>query len=169
VGLRKGDRVNRPTTRFLCRWVPRRSVPRHWNAKGAARVVCHALSHGHSRREIDDEIQKRCQGAKPQACDCNSVELLLRQVLVMAAAVAILLAISRVGALALPVILATIVLRLLPNAVRVALIGVRGQVRQLPDASKVIEGTFFRVREELSKIEAARRSGSTISSSGVRG
>lgn len=50
----------RPVTRFLCRWVPRRSVARRYTKADAARIICYAISDGASREEIFTESQVKC-------------------------------------------------------------------------------------------------------------
>lgn len=57
TGSKPGRTLNRPTTRFLCRWRPRRKVDRVFSKRDAARVICYALRRfGAAQREtVSDE------------------------------------------------------------------------------------------------------------------
>ena len=138
---------------FRCYRRPNRSTKRTFDAKSAARGVCAAIRHGTPKTEIDKEIRKRCLPSKEALCDCNEVLLTLRLVLNAAVAIALVIAISRVAGLAIPVILSTVVIRFLPRAIRVLLGNVRSSVLQLPAATRTIEGTFVRVREQVAAIQ----------------
>jgi len=59
-GSKKGRTLHRPTTRFLCRWVPKRKHQRIWIAKSVARVYCKALQGGETQANIQREIEQRC-------------------------------------------------------------------------------------------------------------
>lgn len=46
TGSKPGRRISRPTTRFLCRWVPKRAAARVYTRRDAARIVCRVLNQG---------------------------------------------------------------------------------------------------------------------------
>jgi hypothetical protein len=146
--------VSRPVTRFKCRWVPNRSPKRRITRDDAARFVCYAIKGGARKHEIDREVERRC-AAKAEKCDCESVLLTLRQVLVISAAVALALFVVRFAAAALPAILSIIAVRLLPRAVQQALPGIARAAKEVTDQSRVIEGTFRRVRDTVVELERA--------------
>jgi len=58
--------LNRPTTRFLCRWVPRRDPKRVYTAKDAARITCYATRAGAKKAEIDRLYRIHCQGKQEE-------------------------------------------------------------------------------------------------------
>lgn len=136
---------------WVCRRVFERSTKRTWNAKAAARAVCVAIKNGHSKAEIDREVQKKCNVGQP-ACDCEKAELLVRQILTISAAVGIVLLLARFSSALLPVILNVVILRLLPRVISRQLGAVREAVKALPDQTRVIEGVFRRVRDEAAII-----------------
>jgi uncharacterized membrane protein len=154
-------------TGFRCYVRPNRSTKRTFDADSAARAVCAAIKHGTTKAEIDREVRDRCLPGKETICDCDKVRDVLLQVLTAAAAIAIILAIARTAALALPVLLSTVIIRLLPRRIAGLLTGAREAVLRLPDSTRTIEGVFFRVNEAVKEIQ--RRNPGTISSSGVRG
>lgn len=154
MGLRPGDRVTRPTTRFLCRWVPRRDPARRVDVAAAARFACKAIARGATKAEIDREIRRRCNVGDVE-CDCERVRLLLRQVLVAFAAVALALTLLTPARALIPIILTTIFTRLLPQFIVRQLPNLARGVRQLPDLSRTIEGVSVRIRGELEAIERA--------------
>jgi hypothetical protein len=119
--------------------------------------VCSAIRHGASKAEIDKEIRKRCLPSKETLCDCQEVYNTLRLVLAAGAAIAILIALSRVVPVALPVILSTVVIRFFPRAIRLLLGNARSTLLRLPDATRTIEGTFVRVRDTVAAIERVNR------------
>lgn len=44
TGSKPGRTLNRPRTRFFCRWVPKRTSARRFSRRDAARVCCYVLS-----------------------------------------------------------------------------------------------------------------------------
>ena len=152
---------------FRCYVRPNRSTKRTFGAESAARAVCAAIRHGTPKTEIDKAVREKCLPGKETICDCSEVYNTLRLVLTAAAAIAILLSISRVTTVALPVILATIIIRLLPARIAGLLAGVRQSVLLLPNATRTIEGVFFRVNETVKTIQ--RQNPGIVSSSGARG
>lgn len=119
------------------------------NVRAAARFTCAAIRHGHSKASIDRAIQQRCNVGAPE-CDCERALLVLRQVLTMAATVSVLVAVSTALVTTVPVlilrripVLGVILGRLLQNTV----------LRRITQEADFIEGTFFRVREEVQLIE----------------
>lgn len=136
---------------WICRRPLNRTLKRTWDAKSAARAVCVAIKNGHSKSEIDREVQRKCNVGQP-ACDCEKAELLVRQILTITAAVGIVILLARFSQALLPVILNVVILRLLPRAISRQLTGIREAVRALPDQSRVIEGVFTRIRQEASII-----------------
>lgn len=136
---------------WICRRIVERTTKRTWDAKSAARAVCVAIKNGHSKASIDREVQRRCKVGQPE-CDCERAELLVRQILTVAAAVGVALVLARFASALLPAILNVVVLRLLPRIIRTQLGRVREAARLLPDQSKVIEGVFTRIRSEAEVI-----------------
>lgn len=49
TGSKPGRRISRPTTRFLCRWVPKRTRARVYTRRDAARIVCNVLRGGQAQ------------------------------------------------------------------------------------------------------------------------
>lgn len=142
---------------FRCYVRPNRSTKRTFGAASAARAVCAAIKHGTPKTEIDKEVRERCLPGKETLCDCQEVYNTLRLVLTAAAAIGIVIALSRVVPVALPVILSTVVIRFFPRAIRLLLGNVRSTVLQLPNATRTIEGVFVRVRDTVQAIERANR------------
>jgi hypothetical protein len=142
---------------WKCNRIVERTTKRVFTAPAAARAVCSAIRHGASKAEIDKEIRKRCLPSQEKICDCQEVYNTLRLVLTAAAAIAILIAISRAMPVAIPVILSTVVIRFFPRAIRLLLGRVRSDVLKLPDATRTIEGVFVRVRETVAAIDRVNR------------
>lgn len=141
-------------TGIRCYRRPNRTEKRTWTPKAVARVYCDCIENGHTRTQIEREIRLKC-GIQETECDCDRVRVILRQVLTAFAVATALIALLTPLRQALPFVLVTIIVRLLPLAVRRLLPGIVTGVRQLPRASRTIEGTAVRVRDELTLIEQA--------------
>lgn len=152
---------------WKCQRIVERTTKRTWTAPAAARAVCSAIRHGASKTEIDKEIRRRCLPSKETICDCQEVYNVLRLVLTVSAAIAILIAISRVAGIALPVLLSTVIIRFLPRRIALLLGGVRSSVLRITDQTSTIEGVFFRVNETVRAIQ--RQNPGTLSATGRRG
>jgi len=50
----------KPRTTFKCRWVPRRSAKRTFEAGDVARIYCKARRDGVSEQEIEAQIEAKC-------------------------------------------------------------------------------------------------------------
>jgi len=143
----KSKTAPRPRKRFKCRFY---KPKRKWSSKSAARAVCAALSSGSTRREIEREVEAKCGSKKPVECDCERIALTLRQVLELEAFALIALSLMT----ALSTVVSLVVLRRIPviGSLLGRVIGNR-VVERITSQGQIVEGTFFRVREELFAIE----------------
>lgn len=84
--------------KYGCRSAPKkRSVPRFFKPKDAARVICAVLEKGYSRGDIARAVAQKC-GEEVEDCDCDRMRATLRSVLgalaVAIAAIGAILAVS---------------------------------------------------------------------------
>lgn len=117
------------------------------HVKAAARMTCAALKHGATKAECDRAVQLRCRVGDPE-CDCERVQLLLRQLIQISASVAIAIAVVNALVVVVPILLRRVPL-LGPILARIAAVTV---LRRIANESNVIEGTFIRVRDMEAEI-----------------
>lgn len=125
------------------------------DAASVARFYCEARAHGETDAEISRRIDAKCK-RRETICDCERILVVLRQALQVAVVVLAAIALARFAVMVVPALLRISVF-LLPTAARLFLPRAMQQARMVTDQSRVIEGVFVRIREEVASMSTLVR------------
>lgn len=137
----------RPRKLFKCHFY---KPPRKWTVKAVARAACASFSYGGTHRQLDRAIEIECGDPKPVECDCERIAVTLRRVLELEQFAFVALSVLT----ALSTVLSVVLVRRIPLIGSLLARAVTDRaVQRITSQGQTIEGTFFRVREELFLIE----------------